>query len=121
MFNALLLSEVGWAGLKKYAGDLLKQGHSPFIVIKGTLSSELRHLLNQNPQIPVKPLNPLFFKIYVFLFIIFSFLFQRQLLVVVTKQKTFKWLQHFRKIFSFKLELIQETSEEGLFNNTIEK
>ena len=91
--KALLISEVGWRGIKEFSSSLVKSGFLVDIVIKGSVDKEILGIITRPEGARIRAIPREFFIAHIFFYILRNRAACNLKTVIVTKESTRSWLR----------------------------
>jgi len=110
----ILVCEKGWHGLRQLSLDLSSKGIPAIVLIKGSVERDVQGMITAHRGINNVFIPEMFFTPVVFISIMFNIILslRRRLVICLSKDKTYKRLEIFKKIFSG-IELIKVYDRNG--------
>ena len=93
--RAVLVSEVGYRGMKDFSNSLLKEGLSVDIIIKGNINKEVLRVLAKPQGLRLCAIPKMFFWIYLFFYLLWHKLWGDIKTAVASKNQTSDWIRRF--------------------------
>ncbi len=91
--KTLLVSEVGWRGIKEFSSSLVKSSFCVDIVIKGSVDKEILEIITRPEGVRIRAVPREFFIAYIFFYILWNRAAGNLKTVIVTKEGTRSWLK----------------------------
>lgn len=91
--KALLISEVGWRGIKEFSSSLAKSSFCVDIVIKGSVDKETLGIITRPQGVRIRAIPREFFIAYILFYILRNRAAGNLKTVIVTKENTRSWLK----------------------------
>lgn len=93
--KAILISEVGWRGIREFSLKLLKNGVEVDVIIKGRVNKEVFAIITKPHGLNIYAISRWFFKVYLFFYILWHKILGNLTMIVVTKERTKDWIKGF--------------------------
>lgn len=103
--KAVLISEVGWRGIKELSSSLLKNGLSVDIIIKGSVDKEVLGIITKPRGLKVRAVRKIFFMPYLFFYLAWHRICGDIKTAVLSKEETKSRVRN----FGFHAQLLVET------------
>lgn len=91
--KAMLISEVGWRGLRELSLELLKNGLAVDIIIKGTVKKEVLEVITKPDGLRICAISKWLFNVYLFCYLLQHKMSGDLERIVVTKERTKNWIK----------------------------
>lgn len=106
--RAVLISEVGWRGVKELSSALVKDGFLADIIIKGSVDKKVMEVITRPQGLGIYAIPKWFFRMYVFFYLLRQKITCGMAMIVVTKEQTRDWM----KGFGLDVKLLVETQKD---------
>ncbi len=93
--KALLVSEVGWRGMKEFSYVLLKEGLSVNIIIKGSVNKAVLKVITKPQGLRIRAIPKIFFRAYLFFYLLWHKRAGGIQTTVASKSQTAEWIRGF--------------------------
>ncbi len=113
--------EIGWRGVREYS--IIKAAEGKFVenLIKGLLQKEVLNAITKYELIKLIPTKQIFFRAFLFIRVLRAKLFNNLETVVVTKKRTFNWINKLGRLLKFNTRLLVESDPGYRLYNLNEK
>ncbi|MBI4335621.1 MAG: hypothetical protein HY589_03090 [Candidatus Omnitrophica bacterium] len=93
--RALLVSEVGWRGMKELSSALVKEGFLVDIIIRGAVDREILDIITRPDGLKIRAAPKRFFKLYIACYLLCHKIIGDLKKAIVSKKETVGWLNMF--------------------------
>ena len=113
--------DIGWRGVREYS--IIKAAEGKFVenMVKGLPPKEVLNVITKYELIKLIPTKQIFFRAFLFIRVLRAKLFNNLETVVVTKKRTFNWINKLGRLLKFNTRLLVESDPGYRLYNLNEK